>query len=95
MVHFTEINQISSPYSMLKHIGRVATPKFVPRNCLRYSQTTLMVGGEGWENLCEVLCCIDYVVYVKFNGDVQVSCFRHFFANFVQKINLAFLILPD
>ena len=47
MVHFPEINQAPSPYSMLQHIGRVATPEFVPRNCLRYMQTTLIMGGGG------------------------------------------------
>ena len=41
MVHFPEINKAPSPYSMLQHIGRVETPKLVPRNCLRYLQTTL------------------------------------------------------
>ena len=30
---------------MLYHIGRVATPKLVPRKCLRYLQTTLKMGG--------------------------------------------------
>ena len=47
MVHFTEINQDPSPYSMLQYIGRVATPKLLPRNCLRYLQTTLIMGGGG------------------------------------------------
>ena len=42
MVHFAEINQVPSPYSMLQDIGRAATPEFVPRNCLRYLQATLM-----------------------------------------------------
>ena len=46
MVHFTEINQAPSPYPMLQYIGRVATPKFVSRNCLRYLQTTVRM-GEG------------------------------------------------
>ena len=56
MVHFEDINQAPSPYSMLQDIGRVATPKLVPRNCLRYLQTTLIMGGGGWsQNLCEVL----------------------------------------
>ena len=46
----------SSPYSMLQYIGRVATPKLVSRNCLRYLQTTLIMGGGDWsQNLCEVL----------------------------------------
>ena len=47
MVHFPEINQAPSPYSMLQHIGRVATPKVVPRDYLRYLQTTLIMGGWG------------------------------------------------
>ena len=41
------INQAPPPYSMLQYIGRVATPKPVPRDCLRYLQTTLMMGGGG------------------------------------------------
>ena len=45
MVHLAEINQVSSPYLMLQHIGGVATPNLVPRNCLRYLRTTLIVGG--------------------------------------------------
>ena len=45
MVHLAEINQAPSTYSMFRHIGRVATPKLVPRNCLRYLQTTLIMGG--------------------------------------------------
>ena len=45
MVHFAEINQAPSPYSMLQHIGRVATPKLVTRNFLRYLQTALIMGG--------------------------------------------------
>ena len=45
MVDIAEINQAPPPYSVLLYIGRVATPKFVPRNCLRYLQTTLIMGG--------------------------------------------------
>ena len=45
MVHFMEINQVSHPYSMLQYIGRVATPKLMPRNCLIYLETTLIIGG--------------------------------------------------
>ena len=30
---------------MLQHIGRIATPTLVPRTCLGYLQTTLMMGG--------------------------------------------------
>ena len=47
MVHFADINQAPSPDSMLQDTGRVATPKLVPRNCLRYLQTTLIMGGGG------------------------------------------------
>ena len=47
MFHFAEINQILSSYSMLQDIGRIATLKLVPRHCLRYLQTTLIVGGGG------------------------------------------------
>ena len=47
MVYFAEINQAPAPYSMLQHTGRVLTPKLVPRNCLRYLQTTLIMGGGG------------------------------------------------
>ena len=47
MVHFAEINQAPPPYSMLQYIDRVATPKFVPRKCLSYLQTTLIMGGGG------------------------------------------------
>ena len=32
---------------MLQYIGKVATPKLVPRNCLRYLQTNLIMGEEG------------------------------------------------
>ena len=56
MVHFAEINQAPPPYSMLQYIDRVATPKLVPRNCLKYLQTTLKMGEGDWsQNLCEVL----------------------------------------
>ena len=34
MVLFPDINQTTSPCSMLQHIGRVATPKLVPRNVI-------------------------------------------------------------
>ena len=47
MDHFAEINQSPSPYSMLQHIDRVATPKLVPRNCPRYLQTTLIMREGG------------------------------------------------
>ena len=45
MVHFADINQSPSPYSMLQDFDRVATPKLVSRNCRRYLQTTLIMGG--------------------------------------------------
>ena len=56
MVHFAEINQAPSLLSMLQHIRRVATPKLVPSTCLRYLQTTLIMGEGNWsQNLFEVL----------------------------------------
>ena len=45
MVHFAGINQDPPSDSMLQHIGRVATRKLASRNCLRYLQTTLIMGG--------------------------------------------------
>ena len=45
LVYFAEINQGLSSYSMLQHIGRITTPTLVPRTCLRYLQTTLIMGG--------------------------------------------------
>ena len=47
MTHFAKTNQVPSPYSMLQDIRRVAIPKLVPRHCLRYLQTTLIMGGGG------------------------------------------------
>ena len=47
MADFAEINQALPLYSMLQCIGRVATPKLVPSNCLRYLQTILVMGGVG------------------------------------------------
>ena len=56
MIHFAEINQVPPVYSMLQYIGRVATPKLVPSNCLRYFQAILIIGKGDWsQNLCEVL----------------------------------------
>ena len=55
MVHLAEISHappLSPPpstpaYSMLQYTGRVVTVKFVPRNCLRYLQITLIMWGGG------------------------------------------------
>ena len=47
IVHFAVINQAPSSYSMLTRIGRVATPNLVPRTCLRYWQTRLIIREEG------------------------------------------------
>ena len=47
MVHFSEINQALSHYSMLQNISRAATPKLLQRNCLRYLQITSIMGGRG------------------------------------------------
>ena len=54
MVRFAETNQTPSPYSMLQHIGREATPKLATRTCLKYLQTILILffwGGGGWVGL--------------------------------------------
>ena len=56
MVLFAEINPAPPVYSMLQHIGKVASPKLAPRNCLRYLQTTfIMVEGDWSQSLCKVL----------------------------------------
>ena len=47
IVHFAERNQAPSPYSMLQHIGRIATPKLLPTDRLRYLQTTLIMVRGG------------------------------------------------
>ena len=57
MVQFAEINPAPLPYSMLQYIGRGATPKLVPRNCLRSLQTSLMMGGRGIGLRIYVRCC--------------------------------------
>ena len=56
MVLFAEIYPAPPVYSMSQHIGKIASAKFVPRNCLRYLQTTfIMVEGDWSQSLCEVL----------------------------------------
>ena len=47
MVHFAEISQVSPPYWIFQHVGRVATLKLVQINCLRDLQTTLIMVGRG------------------------------------------------
>ena len=70
MVHFAEINQAPPPCSMLQYIGRVATPKPVPRDCLRYLLTTLIMGEGDWsQNLCEVLWFVKSI-FVKITADL-------------------------
>ena len=56
MIHFAEINEALAHYSILQHIGRVTTPKLVPRNCLRYLQTTLIMWR--WGLVSEFTCGI-------------------------------------
>ena len=63
MVYFAQIDQVSSAYTMLQHIGRVATLKLVPRSCLRYLQATLIIGEGGGGGgriglIISVRCCI-------------------------------------
>ena len=47
MVHFAEINQALPPYSMLQYIRRAEMTKLLQRTCLRYLQTTLIMGEGG------------------------------------------------
>ena len=81
MVHFAEINQVAPPYSMLHHVGRVAKPKLVPRNCLRYLQTTLIMGRGGLvsENIWGIVSvtALKLEFFVKFfiGGKVRYSVF--------------------
>ena len=58
MVHFAETNQAPSPYSILQHICRIATPKLLPRSCLRYLQTALIIGGKGIGLIIYVTYCL-------------------------------------
>ena len=71
MVHFAEISQAPSSYSMLQHIGRVATPKLVPTNCLRYLQTTLIMGSGGL--VSEFMWGI---------ADLYICIYKHFVPSF-------------
>ena len=74
MVHFAEINQALSPYSMLQHIGRVATPKLVPRNYLRYMQTTLKMRGGGL--VSEFMWgIVDTVFVIRFKNNEKYSLY--------------------
>ena len=57
-IHLEERDQFSAPFTMLQYIGRAAVPKFVPRNCLRYFETTLIMGGGGRESVPRI-----YVMY--------------------------------
>ena len=67
MAHFAEINQVSSPYLMLQYIGEVTSTRLVPRNCLRYLQTTLMMEGGDWsQNSREVLWLRAWIACLRF-----------------------------
>ena len=56
MVQFAELIQALPHYSMLQHNGRVAALNLVPRKCLRYLETILVIwGGDQSQNLCKVL----------------------------------------
>ena len=73
MVHFAEINQRPSPYSMLQHIDRVAIPKLVPRNCPRYLLAN-NIDNEGRRIGLRI-----HVRYCRF----RVSSFRVVIGNYV------------
>ena len=47
MIHFTEINQAPPPTQYFSILERIAALKLVPRNCLRYLKTILIIGGGG------------------------------------------------
>ena len=65
---FFKRNSGPFPHSILQDIGRVATPKLVQRNCLRYLQTTLIIAGErgSSQNLRKVLPKVRYWKKVAF-----------------------------
>ena len=46
ILHFAELNQ-TPPLLNVEHVGRIATPKLVQGKCLRYLQTTLILGERG------------------------------------------------
>ena len=54
LVHFAEINQAPSPYSMLQNIGREATPTPDPRNCLRYLHGERGIGLRIYVRYCSL-----------------------------------------
>ena len=76
MVHFEEINQVHSRHSMLQGIGRVATPKLVPRNCLWYLQTTSIMGERGVGLRIYVRYCLKN--WMKNKKGLEKTC--HFFS---------------
>ena len=57
MVHFAEINQAFPPYSVLEHIGRVATPMLLSNKLSQILANNIDNNREGdcSHNLCEVL----------------------------------------
>ena len=57
MVHFAEINQAFPPYSMLQHIGRVATPMLLSNKLSQILANNIDNNREDdcSHNLCEVL----------------------------------------
>ena len=72
MVHFAEINHVGEgPYSMLQDIGRVARAKKLPRNCLRYLQTILIMGAE--ELVSEFMWGITVSVFLLCPFSVKMS----------------------
>ena len=75
---------------MLQHIGIVATPKPVPRNYLRYLQTTLIMGGGGGL-VSEFMWRMQYA-----NKKVMktFSIFRFFrYILFINNENLSFFLI--
>ena len=71
MVYFAVAGRALSLYPMLHHTSGVATLKFLPRNCLRFLQTT-MIMGEGlsvriYVRYCRIPLATTYKSFVKPN----------------------------
>ena len=85
MVNFVEINQAPPP-SMLQYIGRVARPKLVPSNCLRYLQTSLKwergIGLRIYMRYCRLLSskgeCVSFLTSFKMTYVIGTEEIRKF-----------------
>ena len=70
---------------ILQHIGRVATPKVVPRNCLRYLQTILIMGGRGIGIRIYVRYCrLFSIFFFSLNGFILITSLREKITKLIQ-----------